>query len=1382
MSPLIRHVTALMLVLTMMTSIAATATASHPASHGEHISVARDLELDHLLHQMPLYFIENRGQVDDQVAYYVEGRDKTLHFTSESVTFVLTGGRPESHADLRPPSASTRPRRWVLRLEFVDADPGVLPTGQDETGAVISYFKGQPEDWKAGLKTYSMLVYPDLWPGIDLVYSGTVNLLKYQFVVHPGADPSQIRLAYRGATSLKVSEGGQLRVSTPVGGLQDDAPYAYQETQGGHKVEVPVGYALETPERGVHTYGFDIGDYDPALTLLIDPALLVYCGYIGGTDDDYVAGIPGSAADWYYRHGIAVDGAGSAYVTGFTKSTPLSFPVSVGPDLTHNRSIDAFVAKLSPDGTRLQYCGYIGGDLGDYGHAIAVDSMGNAYVTGATYSSESDGFPVTVGPGLTHSGNYDVFVAKVGADGTQLVYCGYIGGDDEDQSTAIALDSAGSAYVAGLTWSTGTTFPVSVGPDLTHNGRGDAFVAKVWADGTGLGYCGYIGAGLSDVANGIAVDGSGCAYLTGSTPSSEAEGFPVVTGPDLTYNGGLTDAYVAKVSADGTALVSCGYIGGGRLDRGTDIAVDGSGDTYVVGFTESSQPEGFPVEIGPDLTHNGGETDAFVARVRADGTSLAYCGYIGGDGQDHGLGIALDADGNGYVTGYTYSSEATFPVTVGPNMTHSGGVDAFVARVNGNGRRLDYCGYIGGIRDDYGYGVAVDSGGNAYVAGHTESSDSDGFPVTVGPDLTHNGSRDVFVAKISALPETPAGLRIYLPIIMRGYSTLCNGGFETGDWSCWSHGGELNQQIVTTMAKSGRYSALLGDPTYDCWNRVPLGRAWVSQRFTVPRSPATLSFWYRLYSQDQLSNDSFDAYINGVRILHDGNTTPTYGCNQPVYDSGWIQFTYDLSMHEGQSIELRFENVTREDGWFNTWTYVDEVQVSVSGPTPTAGPSATATPSATGAPSPTPSATTTPTTPAAPREGNGTSNRPRISADGRCIVFVSEADNLVPGDTNGVSDVFVHDLQTGQTERVSIASDGTQGSDVSGHHAPSISSDGRYVAFDSTASNLVPGDTNECYDVFVHDRQTGETTRVSMTSEAEQGDGPSHDGIVSADGRYVAYRSMATNLPRPGGNNDIFVHDRETGQTSCVSLDYTGWSANSSSDLPSISADGRYVVFISDASDLIEGDTNGVTDAFVHDRLTGQTRRVSIASDGSQANGRSASVDISLDGRFVAFKSEASNLVPNDTNDWMDVFVHDIQTGTTTRVSVSSGGVEGEKGAATGGPPDISGGRYVAFGSLSGNLIDNDQNGQYDVFVHDCLTGETELVSAASDGRQGNHLSSHPGISADGRYVTFQAFASNLVDDDTNGVSDVFVHDRLTGETIRTSVSSYAGGAAPAIP
>lgn len=464
-------------------------------------------------------------------------------------------------------------------------------------------------------------------------------------------------------------------------------------------------------------------------------------------------------------------------------------------------------------------------------------------------------------------------------------------------------------------------------------------------------------------------------------------------------------------------------------------------------------------------------------------------------------------------------------------------------------------------------------------------------------------------------------------------------------------------------------------------------------------------------------------------------------------------------------------------------------------------------------------------------QGNGLSASPFVSASGSHVAFYSDATNLVPGDTNGWGDLFVHHVETGTTSRVSLASNGAQANNLS--FQPSISGDGRYIAFASRATNLVTGDSNDMEDIFVRDTLSGTTTRVSVNSTGAESNGNSGNPFISVDGRYVVFDSAASNLVTGDTNdaNDVFLHDRQTRSTIRVSLNSGNEQVNGHSTNPVIDADARRVAFVSAASTLAVDDTNGTFDVFVRDLVADTTARISIASNGAEADGTSHGPSISAggshvaffsyadnlvpgdsngvqdvfvhtidrrvtgivsaptnlqvsgnqgsstsafstsaDGRYVSFYSRADNIVPNDTNGVEDVFVRDMETGVTSRVSVDSSGVAGNGFSAR--PAISADGRFVAFHSQATNLVFPDTNGTWDIFLRDTLTGTTSRVSDLPDGSQSSGLSLNPSISGDGRYVAFRSDAANLVPGDGNGVSDIFVHDRQSNTTIRVSVST----------
>ncbi len=392
--------------------------------------------------------------------------------------------------------------------------------------------------------------------------------------------------------------------------------------------------------------------------------------------------------------------------------------------------------------------------------------------------------------------------------------------------------------------------------------------------------------------------------------------------------------------------------------------------------------------------------------------------------------------------------------------------------------------------------------------------------------------------------------------------------------------------------------------------------------------------------------------------------------------------------------------------------------------------------------------------------GNGASSRPAVSRDGRFIAFYSEANNLVQGDTNGVRDIFLRDRQQGTTIRISVASNGQQANGPSSR--PAMSASGRFIVYTSDASNLVTGDTNGMTDIFLYDRVTAQTSRVSVTSGGVQANGPSSHPTISSNGQMIAFDSFATNLVGSDNNavEDVFVHNRSNGTTVIASLRSTSTiQGNADSNRPSLSADGNLIAFKSEANNLIAGDTNVFSDIFVRNMTTQVVTRVSVDDIGTEADEDSTQPWITGDGRYVVFTSFAGNLVPGDFNDFEDIFVHDRQTGDIERVSVGPNGLQSDNNSDFGSISDD--GRYVVFQSVATNLVGDDLNGVEDVFLHDRQTSTTTLVSRAfASGQPGNAESARGVIADDGSWIAFRSEASNFVSGDTPLSKDVFLAER----------------------
>jgi hypothetical protein len=606
-----------------------------------------------------LIFEPNQGQTDDQVKFLSRGKGFMLFLTpTEAVLALAKTSGPGSQSG-------------TLRLKLEGANPEAEVVALDVLPSKSNYFIGNDSrKWRANVPNYARVRFKNVYPGVDLIYYGNQRQVEYDFVVAPGADPSPIMLAIGGASDgrrsgsrgpVQIDCSGNLVVHTTGGKVHLRKPVVYQLSQGdGDRTYLDGRYVLRSSatqggEAGFanreHKIRFQLAAYDRTKAVVIDP-VLTYSTYLGGSQED--AG-----------NSIAVDSSGNAYVAGLALSA--DFPTSSPIQATTGGGYDAFVAKLDAAGSSPVYTTYLGGAGSDQALGIATDSSGNAYVTGQTSSND---FPLANPLQATMGGGYDAFVTKLDATGAPpLVYSTYLGGSGTDKAFAIAVDGVGSAYVTGQASS--NNFPLANALQPVFGGIEDAFVAKVNKTGTGLVYSTYLGGSSTEETHGIAVDSSGNAYVTGWTSSSN---FPTANAAQKAY-AGAQDAFLAKLDSAGATLVYSTYLGGNGVDQGLSIAVDSSGQAYVTGLTASTN---FPVANALQPTY-GGNQDAFVTKLSATGVALIFSTYLGGHDADGGASIALDSAASPYVTGATFSND--FPTASPIQATTGGGYDAFVAKL-----------------------------------------------------------------------------------------------------------------------------------------------------------------------------------------------------------------------------------------------------------------------------------------------------------------------------------------------------------------------------------------------------------------------------------------------------------------------------------------------------------------------------------------------------------------------------------------------------------------------------------------------------------------------------------------------------------------------------
>lgn len=669
--------------------------------------------------KLPLSFEMNRGQADDRVKFLSRGSGYTLFLTPTEVVLnlhhnpaedqngALRGRLKDTFRDEIRPMAGD-----VIRLGVVDANANPKITGVEELPGKSNYFIGRdPSKWRKGISNFAKVKMEDVYPGIDLVYYGNQQQLEYDWIVKPGANPGLIRFAVKGSIHLEIDTQGNLLLDEQ-GDLRLSKPFIYQQ-QAGSQVEIAGSFIL----LGKGEVGFRLSQYDASLPLVIDP-ILRYSTYLGGSSTD-----TGTA--------IALDASGNAYVTGATES--YDFP-TLNPFQIGSWDRNVFVAKLNAAGTALIYSTYLGGSVSDWSNAIALDASGNAYVTGYTFSSD---FPTAYSFQSSSGGYEDTFVTKLNASGDSLAYSTYLGGEGADEGTGIAVDASGNAYVTGYTDS--SNFPTAMPLQAGYGGTADAFAAKLNASGNAMVYSTYLGGSEYDMGYGISVDALGNAYVVGQTNSSN---FPTKNPLQASTGGGIgspMDAFVVKLNASGGEFLYSTYLGGEGADSGRGIAVDASGNTYITGITNSA---GFPTANAYQEIF-GGEADAFVAKLNAAGNALIYSTYLGGENEEIGNGIVVDASGNAYVTGRTRSTD--FP-TVNPSKAYLGGyLDAFVAKLDSSGTAPIYSTYLGGSGEDEGAGIAVDAAGNAFVTGGTHSDD---FPTSNPYQEGFPWGGDAFVTKM----------------------------------------------------------------------------------------------------------------------------------------------------------------------------------------------------------------------------------------------------------------------------------------------------------------------------------------------------------------------------------------------------------------------------------------------------------------------------------------------------------------------------------------------------------------------------------------------------------------------------------------------------------
>jgi Beta-propeller repeat len=715
--------------------------------------------------KLPLSFELNQGQTNSEVKFISRAAGYKLFLTSTEAVLAFKKACPycEESSDDKSVKKEKRERKQpeeqvVLRMSLKGANPSPQVKGLDELPGKSNYLKGNdPTKWRTDVPHYARVRYEHVYTGVDMIYYGNQQQLEYDFIVAPGVDPKIIILNFEGALDLRLDAEGNLVLRTGAGEVTQHAPVIFQETEGGRQT-IAGHYIIKEN----HQVGFEVPAYDKSKPLIIDP-VVQYSTFLGGGNDDR-------------GRGIAVDSAGSAYVTGSTDST--DFPTQNPLDTFLSGNSDAFITKFTPDGSALVYSTYIGGSLFDEGRAIAVTSDGKACITGRTgevESNQQNNFPVTnnafLPAGNSNRRDTDAFVTVLNASGSALFYSTFYGGSSinegfgSDEANGIALDAGSNVYITGITAS--DSLPTKNGFQNSRRGLNpDAFIAKFnpsasTGDASFL-YASYIGGRDIDRGNGIVVDRFNVAYIVGETDS---DNFPTKSSsalqPFQKDNQPFRDGFIAKISpaqSGNSSLIYSTYLGGGSNDEAKAVAVDAFQRTYITGVAGSSD---FPLKNPFDNQKNG-VRDAFIMKMNADGTALFYSSFFGGFDVDEGRGIAVDSQGNAYITGTT-NSELGFPLLNAFQSKKSTTDDAFVAKISAVPStsifpQILFSSFLGGSADDVGQSIALGPKRSIFVTGETAAVD---FPTTPGAfqkDMPIGHGLAAFITRIAEVNDDTVGI------------------------------------------------------------------------------------------------------------------------------------------------------------------------------------------------------------------------------------------------------------------------------------------------------------------------------------------------------------------------------------------------------------------------------------------------------------------------------------------------------------------------------------------------------------------------------------------------------------------------------------------------